>query len=206
VVKDWPYYIAKIEAEIRSIKYARDNGIELIILRPSMMFGPEDDRFRSTHVILSFLNRKIPVRFNGGISFVDVRDVAKVFKTAMEKGKPGETYLLGSANMSMTQFFETLEEISSVPGPKISPPYFLTYTAVCGIDLFNRKLRRKWESGFDPVRAEMARHFWFISSEKAKKDLGFNPTDPIKTLQDTVEWIRRNSSQISDHKIPRAKL
>jgi len=176
----------------------------LIILRPSMMFGPGDDRFRSTHVILSFLNRKIPVKFNGGISFVDVRDVAKVFKVAMEKGKPGETYLLGSANMSMEEFFQTLQDISNVPGPKVQLPFTLTYGIVRGIDLFNRKIRRKWESGFDPVRAEMARHFWFISSEKAKKHLHFNPIDPIRTLKDTIDWTLQNSH--SHPAKPTAKL
>jgi len=205
IVKDWPYYIAKIEAEIRAIKYAKENGIELIILRPSMMFGPGDDRFRSTHVILSYLNRKIPLKLKGGISFVDVRDVSKVFKTAMEKGKPGETYLLGSANMSLEEFFQTLEKISQVPGPKLRLPFVVSYSIVLSMDLVNRKILRKWESGFDPVRAEMARHYWYISSDKAKKDLDFNPIDPIQTLKDTIDWTIQNPQNPSP-KIPAAKL
>ena len=35
-------------------------------MRPSMMFGPGDDRFRSTKTILDFLDRKIPLTPPGG--------------------------------------------------------------------------------------------------------------------------------------------
>jgi len=65
----------------------------------------------------------------------------------------------------------------------------------------------KWDPGFDPVKAEMAHHFWYISSEKAKKDLGFNPIDPMQTLRDTVEWIKINKNfHQNSQKTPRAKL
>jgi len=202
VVIHWPYYVAKIEAEMRAKKYAKEHDIELIIIRPSMMLGPEDDRFRSTHTILSYLNRRIPVVLKGGLSFVDVRDVAKAFKTAMEKGKPGESYLLGSQNLTLQKFFENLESISGVPKPTISLPYPVTYGIVQSINFFNRKILRQWDPGFDPVKVEMASHFWYISAEKAKKDLGFDPIDPMQTLKDTVEWIKKNNT----HELHKASL
>jgi len=49
------------------------HGVELVILRPSVMLGPGDARFRSTHTILKFLDRKVPFIPSGVISFVDVR-------------------------------------------------------------------------------------------------------------------------------------
>jgi nucleoside-diphosphate-sugar epimerase len=52
VVRDWPYYSGKVEAERRALSYAADNGLELICMRPSMMWGPGDNRFRSTKLVL----------------------------------------------------------------------------------------------------------------------------------------------------------
>uniref|UniRef100_A0A6B2LL93 NAD-dependent epimerase/dehydratase domain-containing protein n=1 Tax=Arcella intermedia TaxID=1963864 RepID=A0A6B2LL93_9EUKA len=44
IVKHWPYYMAKIEAEMKAKKFAKEKGVELVIIRPTMMFGPGDDR------------------------------------------------------------------------------------------------------------------------------------------------------------------
>jgi nucleoside-diphosphate-sugar epimerase len=60
-------------------------------MRPSMMLGPGDVRLRSTLTVYLFLKRKIPFTPSRGVSFVDVRDVARAFKTAMERGESEET-------------------------------------------------------------------------------------------------------------------
>jgi len=168
-------------------------------MRPTMMFGPGDTLFRSTHLIVSFMERKIPIVAQGGLSFVDVRDVAKAFKVAMEIGKPGSSYLLGTINMSLDDLFKTLEELTQVPRPTQRLPYYAAWLAVSAVDKFNRRVRGQWNSGFDPVRVEMASHFWYISSEKAEKELGFSPIDPTKTLQDTITWIIQNKKLAQEY-------
>eukprot|EP01124_Arcella_intermedia_P030430 TRINITY_DN6668_c0_g1_i2.p1 TRINITY_DN6668_c0_g1~~TRINITY_DN6668_c0_g1_i2.p1 ORF type:complete len:142 (-),score=41.24 TRINITY_DN6668_c0_g1_i2:32-457(-) len=141
------------------------------------------------------------------MSMVDIRDAAKAFQVAMESAPPGESYLLASQNMTLKQFFETLQSISGVPAPKLRLPYPITYSLVFTIDQVNRKILRKWDPGFDPVKAEMAKHYWYISSEKAKKDLHFEPIPYIQTLKDTIAWINTNKPQELKHKINlKAKL
>lgn len=75
-----------LDAEIRALSYAKEHRFDLIVMRPSMMLGPGDIRLRSTSTVLSFLHRKLPFTPCGGVSFVDIRDAAEAFKTAMEKG------------------------------------------------------------------------------------------------------------------------
>jgi len=164
------------------------------------MFGPGDTLFRSTHVVLSYLERKIPIVAEGGLSFVDVRDVAKVCKSAMEIGKPGSSYLLGSMNASFEDLFKLLENLTHVPRPTLRLPYYAAWTLVNTVDKFNRRVRGKWDSGFDPVRVEMASHFWFISSEKAQAELGFAPIDPTQTLVDIINWIKQNKKLVLHEK------
>jgi nucleoside-diphosphate-sugar epimerase len=51
IAAHWPYYRGKIEAERDAISYAENYGVELMCMRPSMMWGPGDDRFRCTKLV-----------------------------------------------------------------------------------------------------------------------------------------------------------
>lgn len=52
VVGKWPYYASKVESELRATEYANKHGLEVIFMRPSVMLGPGDVRFRSTHTLV----------------------------------------------------------------------------------------------------------------------------------------------------------
>lgn len=60
VVRDWPYYLSKIYAE----KVALQAGA--LVLCPSLLLGPGDERMSSTSVVLRFLNRELPAVPPGG--------------------------------------------------------------------------------------------------------------------------------------------
>lgn len=196
IVKNWPYYDSKIESEIKALEYSKKHDVPLVVLRPSSMYGPEDFYGRSTGTIKSYLLGKIPFIPPGGISYLDVRDAAKAFVTAMEKGRSGECYLLGSKNCSLHEFFSSLEIISGVKKPSISLyPWFVTNLSTM-LDWYNRQIKGKWEPSIDPVKAEMSTHWWNIDWSKATEDLDFRPMDPIKTLEDTVEWLKTNMPEV----------
>ena len=193
VTQYWPYYDSKIKAEMHAIEYAHKNNVELVCLRPTMMFGPRDLRFRSTHTLLSFLDRKVPFIPSGGVSFVDVRDVAQSFVAAMElKEALGQTYLLGAKNYTLYEFFTNLEALTGVKKPLLTVSAPVARTGAVVLDFLNRKVRGKWEASIDPVRAEMAGCFWYINSDKAKKELAFRPRSPNETLRDTLKWMVAN--------------
>lgn len=204
VVKGWPYYASKIESETKGKEFAEKNGIEFIMLRPSVMLGPGDVRFRSTHIIMQYLDGKVPITPTGGYSFVDVRDVALAFRTAMEKGEPGAGYFLTASSPSTSDFFSTLSRISGAPKPKLVVPSGILIPIVKGIDMFNRNVKGEWNSSMDPVRVEMSAHYWAASSLKAKKHLNFSPRDPHRTLDDTIKWIRKNR-ELYGHPEPQKK-
>ena len=82
----WPYYRTKLYAEQEALKRNTGN-FEVVSLNPSLLLGPGDLRGGSTEDIRLFIEKQIPAIPKGGLSYVDVRDVAKVCLTAMEKGK-----------------------------------------------------------------------------------------------------------------------
>ncbi len=187
VVAGWPYYLSKIYQEKAALRIHRDTGLPVVVLNPSLLLGPGDARLSSTDVVFKFLERRIPAMPGGGLSFVDVRDAAAAFAAALERGRPGERYLLGGANMSFRDFFGRLERLSGVPAPRVTLPSALN---VAGARLLEKLSDwRKAEASLDPRSVEMGEHFWYCDSGKAAAELGFAARDPQETLFETVRWL-----------------
>jgi dihydroflavonol-4-reductase len=190
IVSRWPYYASKVYQERVALENFSGKGRRLVIMNPSLLLGPGDERLSSTKVVLDFLARKIPTVPKGGLSFVDARDAAASFRAAMERGAHGERYLLGSANWTFDKFFGRLERITKVPAPFLSLPTRLSLTGARAIS----SLYKHWKLAppVEPTEIEMADHFWYLDASKARADLGFDPRDPQETLLDTVAYVREN--------------
>jgi dihydroflavonol-4-reductase len=181
----WPYYRSKLYAEQAAFEQNKD-GLEVVAVSPSLLLGPGDTRGSSTGDVVKFLDRKVPMVPAGGLSFVDVRDAAAAMALAMEKGRPGQRYLVGGANMTVAAFFQRLERISDVPAPRFEAPRGLGLARI-GADLMERVAKRlDREPPVDRISVEMAQCFWYVDSSKAKRELGWEPRDPSETLADTV--------------------
>ncbi len=190
IVSRWPYYASKVYQERAALEGFAGKGRRLVIVNPSLLLGPGDERLSSTKVVLDFLARKIPTVPKGGLSFVDARDVAAAFRAAMERGAHGERYLLGSANWTFDKFFGRLERITKVPAPFLSLPSKLTLAGARGLS----SLYKHWKLAppVEPAEIEMADYFWYLDASKAHRELGFEPRDPQETLLDTVTYVRDN--------------
>jgi dihydroflavonol-4-reductase len=190
IISRWAYYASKYYQERTAIENFDGHGMRLVIVNPSLLLGPDDERLSSTKPVLDFLGRKIPYCPSGGLNFVDARDAAAAFISALEKGKHQERYLLGAANMTFAQFFGRLERLSGVAAPAMRVPKKL---AMAGSSMIS-SLYKNWgrTSPVTPSEVEQAEHFWYFTSAKAEEELGFNPRDPQETLQDTINYLRRN--------------
>lgn len=189
LVLKWPYYASKVFQESTALEHFRGDGRRLVILNPSMLFGPGDDRLTSTRVILDFLERKIPVTPSGGLSFVDARDVALACRAAIRHGEHGKRYLLGAANWSFRELFERLERLTKVTAPRFTLPGALAGT---GVKLLS-EMRKRWTAAapqVEPAELEMAGYYWYTDASRARHELGFAPRDPYDTLADTVAYVR----------------
>jgi dihydroflavonol-4-reductase len=189
VFSRWAYYASKYYQERTAIDGFDGDGRKLVILNPSLLLGPDDERLSSTKPVLDFLGRKVPYSPSGGLNFVDARDAAAAFITALEKGRHREKYLLGAANMTFPEFFGRLERLSGVSAPMFKVPKKL---AMAGSSMIE-SVFRNWGKA-SPVASkevEQAEYFWYFDSSKAEEELGFAPRDPQETLQDTITYLRR---------------
>lgn len=190
IISRWPYYASKTYQEVAALEVFNSNARRLVIMNPSLLLGPGDDRLSSTKVVLDFMARKISAVPSGGLSFVDVRDAAQAFRAAMKQGRHGERYLLGAANWNFERFFGRLARLTKVSAPRFAFPSGL---AVKGAKLID-SLFKQWDmaSPVEPGAIEMAQYFWYLNCAKAARELGFKARDPGETLHETVAYLREN--------------
>ena len=183
----WPYYLSKIYEEKIALE-AAGRGLPVVVLNPSLLLGPGDDRLSSTQDVYRFLLGRIPVMPRGGISFVDVRDAAPAFLAALTRGNVGERHLLGAVNWDFTEFFARLGRIAHQPPPPLRLPSAVKVAAAHLLEKLARARGR--EPDLPASDVEMGEHWFFIDSSKAERVLGFRPRDPGETLTDTVRYVR----------------
>lgn len=179
LVRGWPYYLSKIYQE----QIAREDPRVVVVL-PSLLLGPGDERGSSTDDVLRFLRRKVPFVPTGGLSFVDVRDAAAATVAAVTRARPGERYLLGGPNWTFATFLGRLERLAKVNGPRLKLPERL---ARAGTAAWGKLSDR---GGAERVAVEMGQRFWYVDSAKAERELGFVSRDPQDTLLDTIRYLR----------------
>jgi dihydroflavonol-4-reductase len=190
----WPYYLTKIEAEKLALNYASGKrNLAVVVINPSLLLGPGDDRGSSTGDIAALLAGKVMSLPTGGMNFVDVRDCASAAVAAMERGRPGERYLIGGENWTLKRVAEEVGRLSGVAMPKMTSPTWLSLLAAPVL----RKLMPLFGKSFDidDATIEMSGVFWYCDSAKAAKELGFSARPGAETIRDTIADIRAREAR-----------
>ncbi len=185
LIGGWPYYRSKWLQE-RTLLGA-GGAFELVIVHPSLLLGPEDDRLSSTGDILRFLSGRVSVCPPGGLNFVDVRDAARTIIAAMDRGRAGERYLVGGPNWSFEEFFACLGELTDRAPPRLRLPRGMYTAGALLTEEVARQLGR--EPAVDRISREMAACYWWFRSVKAERELGHEAREGRLTLSDTVRWL-----------------
>lgn len=186
LIARFPYYRSKLYAEREALE-ANGPELEVIVVNPSLLLGPGDVNESSTGDVRRFLERGVPALPTGGMAFVDVRDAALGMLLAFERGRPGSRYLLNAKNLTLSAFFQRLERMTGVPAPRLRLP--ASRPLALGLnDLFNRAVKAiGGEPIVDQTTLEMAQYYWYCTSERAERELGWRARDTGATLRDTVD-------------------
>jgi len=176
-------YLAEQEALSRAAE------MPLVVVNPTAPVGPWDVKPTPTgKMILDFLRRKVPAYLKTGMNLVDVADVVEGHILALEKGRPGERYILGNRNVSLKEIFDILSSLTGLSAPRIRAPYWL----VVGVGYADRfvegtLLRREPAIPVEGVLASKTPAY--VSCEKAVRELG-QPQRPIEdALQQAIDWF-----------------
>lgn len=183
------YKRSKFLAERVALDFARE-GFPVVIVNPTAPIGDHDVKPTPTgKIVLDFLNGDMPAFIDTGLNVVDVRDTAEGHLLACERGRPGERYILGSENLTLAQILAKLAAITGRKAPSVRLPYAVAYcagvcsTAWAGITGTPPRV---------PIEAvRMARKKMWVSHEKARRELGFEPGPAEAALRRAVEWFQK---------------
>jgi dihydroflavonol-4-reductase len=183
------YKRSKFMAEQVAHEFA-SSGLPVVIVNPTTPIGPGDIKPTPTgRIILEFIKGRMPAYVDTGLNIVGVEDVAAGHLLAETKGRVGERYILGGENWTLEEILESLARICERRTPRFRIPWTLALVAGYMDNLvMGSILRREPMIPLEGVR--MARHKMYISSEKARKALGYNPQPAMKALRDAVDYFR----------------
>jgi dihydroflavonol-4-reductase len=186
-----PYKRSKFMAEQVAIKAARA-GQDVVIVNPTTPVGERDIKPTPTgRIVVDFLKKKFPAYVDTGLNLVDVKECARGHIAALEKGRPGERYILGGENLTLKQILDRLAAITGLPSPTIRVPYFVALaTGVIDEIVTGRLLGREPRATIDAVR--MGRKKMFITSAKAERELGWKVVPVADALARAATWFREN--------------
>jgi len=181
------YKRSKFLAE-QLVREAALSGFPVVIVNPSTPIGPGDVKPTPTgQLVLDAAAGRMPAYVDTGLNIVHVDDVAAGHLLAFHRGRPGERYILGGQDMTLR---EILFEIAALVGRK--PPRIRLSTAVVlpiayVAEGVARVTGRPGRITVESVR--MARKRMFFSSEKARRELGYQWRPPREALQDAITWL-----------------
>ncbi|PSB09908.1 dihydroflavonol 4-reductase [Pleurocapsa sp. CCALA 161] len=187
------YKKSKYYAEQEAVK-AVQQGQDLVIVNPSTPIGAFDLKPTPTgEIIVRFLQGKMPFYLDTGLNLIDVQDVAQGHILALTKGKTGDRYILGNQNLTFKQLLGKLEQITGLPAPKSTIPYWIPYSVAWLGENLLTKLGKQPTVAIDGVR--MSQQKMFYDASKAVRELGLPQSDLDLALNKAVQWFKNYLSR-----------
>lgn len=186
------YEKSKAIADKIALEAAKE-GVPIVAVYPGVIYGP--GKVTAGNIVA----RLIVERFNGRLpgyigqgkekfSFSHVDDVVDGHILGLDKGKPGERYLLTGENASFMQVFDMAATITNTRKPLFNIPLFLI--DVYGwVSVFFSRITGKLPL-ISPPTVRVLRHEWAYSCEKAKRELEYKPRSLKEGLEEVLPWLK----------------
>jgi dihydroflavonol-4-reductase len=183
------YKRSKFLAEQVALEFAR-GGFPVVIVNPTAPVGDHDVKPTPTgKIVVDFLAGAMPAFIDTGLNVVDVRDTAEGHWLACQRGRVGERYILGSENLTLAEILRKLARITGRKAPTLRLPYAVAWCAGACSTAWAEITGVAPRVPLDAVR--MARKKMWVSHQKARRELGFEPGPADAALARAVEWFQQ---------------
>lgn len=188
------YESSKIISENWALYYLKQ-GLEIVIVYPPRVYGPGvmSESNAVSKLIEQYIGGKWKLmpgdgRRTGCYAYID--DITDGHIKALERGTPGERYILGGENVDYRQLFELIRKHSGVRQKlfKVPMPLMLAFGQS---QMLKNRLTGK-PPLLTPSWVKKYLYDWSLSSEKAIKELGYTITPLDEGIRQTVNWLKNN--------------
>ncbi|HEY9792283.1 MAG TPA: NAD-dependent epimerase/dehydratase family protein [Candidatus Obscuribacterales bacterium] len=179
------YCDTKHGSELKALSFFTQ-GLPVIILEPGITFG-EGDTHPHHHTIFRSMQKGGQIGYpKGGVMFSDIQDVVRTTINAMSQGRPGERYVVGSANLTFRDSSIALSKVIGGRIPVFPIPGAISELAGVAseaiVPLFGQTPKLTWQVAW------LSQHKIFFSSDKAMKELGHKQTPFEETIRRTAPY------------------
>lgn len=185
--KSTPYERSKQLAE-RLVLAEGEQGIEVVLVNPAAIVGPGPWAGAGWDGFLRDLLRgRLPLAPPGGMTITWVEDAAAAHLAALDRGRPGERYIVADGFATVREVCEiAIEEAGRGRVPRVMPERMARGLSRAGEGL-SRIIRRP------PMlpRGQLDFLLWEAraDSSKAREELGIEPLDWREAVRRTVRWV-----------------
>jgi nucleoside-diphosphate-sugar epimerase len=185
------YQETKTEAEGVVAAYVQ-KGLPVVIVSPSLVYGPGAGKRRVSfnRFLQDFIKGRPVVIPGDGTQILNtayLEDVVAGHLRAMERGRPGERYILGGENRTVREIVARVNELAGLRRKLVRIPFWTARLA----GLFEEARTRL--TGGTPLltfrSVEVYRHSWAYTSEKAVREIGYRPRSLDEGLLHTIRWL-----------------
>jgi dihydroflavonol-4-reductase len=183
------YSQSKAMATQAVLDAVKEKNLNACIVHPSGILGPGDHIIgETTNTIIQILNGEMPAGIQGSFNLCDVRDLAYGCIMAADKGRKGESYILGNKEVSVKELSLILSKESGCKPLRFYLPLGFAYFLAKILE------KRAIKTGVKPLLTtfsvyNLARNNVFDYS-KAAKELGYKTRSYEETLRDEIVWLR----------------
>ena len=170
--------------------YAK-KGLDVVIVCPALPMGPGDVGPTPTgRMVMDIFRFPIPLGVDSEVNIIDVRDCAMGHILAFEKGRTGESYILGGENYTYTDMLRRVLRICGVKNRILHLPEFVLRSVAIGMTASARFT--KTPPLLTTTEIDMAKQGAIANAAKARNELGLTIRPLEQTLHDSLEWFVNN--------------
>jgi dihydroflavonol-4-reductase len=185
--KGTPYERSKQLAE-RLVLEEGERGIEVVLVNPAAIVGPGPWAAAGWDgAIRDLIRKRLPLLPPGGVTFTWVGDAADAHVAALDRGRPGERYIVADGFATGREVAEVVvAEAGRGRVPPTMPEGVARVLARTG-EAISRVVKRP------PLMPQGQLDFLLwearADSAKARDELGVDPLDWREAIRRTVRWI-----------------
>jgi dihydroflavonol-4-reductase len=189
------YVLTKFEAHQVALQFAA-GGMDIVIVCPTGPVGPGDVGPTPTgNLVLTAAIMPI-IAVPGAINnLVDVRDVARGHVLAAQKGKSGETYILGNRDLTAAEMIHIVHKTLGIWRPVFTIPSLIEgpasqiagHAALWITDHITHK-----SPLVTPSAAKIGQMGTSFNCAKAVRELGLPQTPIEESIRDALIWFAQN--------------
>jgi farnesol dehydrogenase len=187
------YEASKLAVE-REVAGACSRGAEVVVVNPTRVYGPGKwtEGNSVSRLVDLYVRGRMPFLLDGGRpvgNYAYVGDLVAGFISAMERGRPGERYILGGENASLRRLLDLVDEASGRRHLRLPLPANLA-RAYARMESW----RTRWLGGYPLITPGWVETFLADAAfccAKAEHELGYRITPLAEGIQRTWEWVER---------------